>query len=308
MFWNKWFEPKAFNQGYLPEKDGHKVYFAEYGNPRGFPVLVLHGGPGGCFKAKHVKVFDLKKYRVIGFDQRGCGKSHPLGQGQKNTVQDTLDDIDRLLEHLEIYEKIIIRGGSWGSTLALLFAERHPEKVKKLLLSQIFLADEASKKWEEEGTTWFYPDIWEQIKSKVRGGYSVGEYYARLINTGEAQKQIKAISYLGSYERILGSLDPKIENKAIDEYIVASNRIYINYLANSFYLKENQIMKNIKKISSVPTLIVHNRLDFVCPPEGAFRLHKALAQSRLVIVPDKGHVSKKLYQAIAKEIKKELEN
>lgn len=306
MFWTGWFEPKPFNEGYLPEIDGHQVYYAQFGNARGFPVLVLHGGPGGSSKAKHIKMFDLKKYRIIVFDQRGCGKSHPLGQWQKNTTKDILDDIDRLLQHLEIYEKIIIKGGSWGSSLALLYAERHPEKVKQLLLSQIFLADEESKKWEEEGTALFYPDIWEQIKSKVRGNYSIGEYYAKLINTGEAKKQAKAISYLGSYERLLGCLNPKIEPKVLDEKNVASNRIYINYLANDFYLKENQIMKNIKKIANIPTLIVHNRLDFVCPLGGAYRLHKAMHNSKLVIVPDKGHVSSLLYKTIATETKKEI--
>ena len=308
MFWSKLFEPKPSKEGYLPEVDGHQVYYADYGNPRGKPVLIFHGGPGGSCKPKQTAGFDLKKYRVLMFDQRGCGKSHPLGQWNKNTTKDLLDDTIRLLNHLNINDKLILRGGSWGSTLVLLFAEKYPEKVEKLILTQIFLANKSDLQWEREGSSLFYPDIWEKISSSVSRGAVLGEYYAKLINSGERKKQIKAVSLYGAYERILGSLNPVLEDKVIDEKIVASNRIYMNYAANNFYLRDNEIMKNIKKISHLPSLILHNRLDFVCPLQGAYQLHKALPNSKLVIVPEKGHVGELLHKTIKKEMKEFLRN
>ena len=131
MFWDKWFEPKPFNSGFLPEKDGHKVYFAEFGNPNGKPVLVFNGGPGGSFHPYRAKYANLRKYRVIMFDQRGCGRSEPSGKVGNNTTQDLLNDTTRLVNHLKINQKIILWGASWGSTLALLWAEQNPEKNRQ---------------------------------------------------------------------------------------------------------------------------------------------------------------------------------
>ena len=141
MFFEKWFLPKPYNEGYLPEDNGHKVYFAEYGNKNGKPILIFHGGPGGSCRAKHIKGINLKKYRVIAVEQRGCNRSEPMGEIKNNTTKDLLNDYDRLINHLNINEKIILRGASWGSTLALLWAERNPDKVEKMVLSQIFLAN-----------------------------------------------------------------------------------------------------------------------------------------------------------------------
>ena len=130
QWWLKWREPKPFNEGYLPEADGHRIYFAEYGKKGGKPVLLTHGGPGGQTHAGHAAVFDLKKYRVIMFDQRGCGKSLPAGKLENNTMEDTLWDMKRLYEHLQLKEKVILRGASWGSTVMLCFAEKYPELLQ----------------------------------------------------------------------------------------------------------------------------------------------------------------------------------
>lgn len=303
MFFSKFFEPKPFNSGYLAEKDGHRVYFMEVGNPKGEPVLFFHGGPGGEAKARHTKCLDLKKYRAILFDQRGCGKSLPEGQWNKNTTDDLIDDTIRLLEHLNVQDKLILRGASWGSTLALKFAIKYPEKVKMLLLSQIFLGNNEDKEWIEEHSSHFYPDIWEKITSFVPSSDTVPEYYAGLISSGQRKKQEKALTYYGAYERLLGSLDPKFEPKEADEKSLAAARIYFNYTNKRFYMKEDEIIKNIRKISNIPALIVHNRLDFVCPLKGAYRLHKSMPNSKLVIVPEKGHVGKLLYKTIKKEIR-----
>ena len=308
MFLSFLFEPKAFHADYLPEKDGHRVYYQEFGNKKGKPVLIFHGGPGGAARARHAKVFNLRKYHVIMFDQRGCGMSQPEGQWNKNTTADLIDDAKRILDVCGIKERVIVRGGSWGSTLALKFAETFPDKVEALLLSQIFLANSESREWEEEGSQNFYPDIWEDICSFVPENETVASFYADLINSGERGKQGKALSYYGAYERLLGTLNPRLSPKEVEEKEVASARIYMNYAAKRFYLKDDEIMKNIKKITHIPTLIVHNRLDFVCPLRGAYRLHKALKNSKLIIVPEKGHVGRLLSETIKVEIRDFLQD
>ena len=302
----KLFEQKPFNQGYLPEVDGHAVYFMEFGNPKGLPILFFHGGPGGRCKAKHTSGFDLKKYRLIMFDQRGSGNSRPKGQWEKNTPMYTISDAERLLDYLgiAINDKVILRGGSYGSTLSLLFAIKNPERVSKMLLSQIFLARLEDRKWIEEGSSKFYLDILDDINKPAMG--NVADYYATLINSVERKKQEEALSYFDSYEYLLGQLNPTLNHVVATEDNVASARISINYFANDFYLTDDYILKHIKKIAEIPTLIVHNRLDFVCPPDGALKLKKELNNVDFVMVADSGHVSKKLYVTLAKKIKEFL--
>ncbi len=305
MFWQKWFEPKPFNSGYLPEEDGHLVWFAEFGNPQGIPVLSFHGGPGGSSRAKHAKSVNLKKYRLIMFDQRGAGHSLPLGKIQHNTTQDLLNDATRLLNHLNINQKIILRGASWGSTLALLWAEQYPEKISKILISQVFLANQEFLNWEFDGMRGFYPEIIEQMEKESHG--NIRGYYNKLIQSNNLQKQLEATNKYGWYERICGSLTPCFANfTELSEKELASNRIYLHYAANNLFLGDNNILDNIHKIKDIETLIVHNRLDFVCPFKGAWDVHKALPNSRLVIVPEKGHVGKLLSQTIQKEFSGEL--
>ena len=302
--WTKLFAAKPFHQGYLPVADGHSVWFAEYGNPHGKPVLMTHGGPGGRCKVKHIKGFNLRKYRIIMFDQRGCGNSLPRGSLIHNTTDDILFDMERLLEHLKIKEKIILRGGSWGSTIALLFAEKHPEKIEKLLLSQIFLADEMSKQWEEEQCCLFYPDMMEQLRQPLARWQTISEYYLQELTSSDPVKQKKALETYGVFEAILGSLSPHWEKyETVNEKELNSMRIYAHYSAGHFFLKNKQIMHQCKKIKDIPTLIIHNRLDMLCPLQGAYLLAKELRNAKLVIVPERGHFGKLLHKTLIKEIK-----
>lgn len=302
MFFAGFFEPKAFNEGYLPEADGHSVYFAEYGNPKGTPLLTTHGGPGGggC-KPRYLQGINLKKYRVIMLDQRGCGKSTPAGEMKNNSMEDTLFDFKRLLDYLNIKEKVVLKGGSWASTVMLMFAERYPKQVKKMVLSQVFLADKMNDDWILEQSGLFYPDVMEKIKAEVHGWRTIPETYAELINSRKPEEQKKAVSLFGNYERVLGNFDVEQEAGDLDDKALVSNRIYLNYFAKNFTLKSNEIMRNVKKIANIPALIVHNRLDFVCPLKNAYDLHKAMPNSKLVIVPEKGHVGKLLYKTLKKE-------
>ena len=302
--WTKLLAPKPFREGYLPIVDGHSIWFAEYGNKTGKPVLITHGGPGGRCKPYHIKPFDLKKYHIIMFDQRGCGRSLPLGCLKHNTTDNILFDMERLLEHLQIKEKIILRGGSWASTLALLFAEKHPDKIEKLLLSQIFLADQINEEWEQNQCALFYPDMLKELRKPLKNWQTIPEYYFKELISGETERQIKALETYGSFERILGSLAPhwrKVEIPAPRE--LEHTQIYAHYAVGHYFIKNNEIMRNIKKIKHIPTLIVHNRLDMLCPLQGAYELAQHLDHAKLIIVPEKGHVSKLLYKTLYKEIK-----
>ena len=301
-----WFAPKVFNQGYLPEEDGHQVFFMEAGSKDGKPVLVFHGGPGGASRLRHAEAFDRRKFRVVFFDQRGCGRSQPSGETAHNTTADLLHDAARLLDFLDIKEKVILLGGSWGATLALLFAEKYPERVKALLLSKIFLADEISAGWTDDVSGWFYPDVMDKLRRNMPENANLPEYYAEMVNSRNLSDQVKAASLYGNYERVLGQLVPVFEKKEVTQDDVNAARILINYAAAGFMLKDDQIMSNVERIRELPALIVHNRLDMVCPRIGAWRLHKALPASKLVIVPEKGHVGPLMARTLKKEIRRFL--
>ena len=299
MFWTDWFIPKEFNSGFLPEKDGHLVAFAEFGNPEGMPVLVFNGGPGGKFKPKRAKFANLRKYRVIMFDQRGTGRSLPLGCIKNNTTQDLLDDAVRLVDYLKIKEKIIVRGGSWGSTLALLWAEQNPQKVSKLLLSQVFLANEEFFNWEFGATKYIYPEYVAELEKE--SAQQISSYYNKLIQSNSLKKQLQAINRLGWFERICGSMDPAFsEFKEITEEELASHRIYMHYVANKMFLSDDEILKNAHKLKNIEIIMIHNRLDLICPYKGAYDIKQKLPHAKLISVPEFGHAGKKLYKTIQK--------
>ena len=306
MFLSKLFKPRPFNDGYLPEIDGHRVYFWEFGNPKGKVILCTHGGPGYYSQPKHAMDVDLDVYRVILFDQRGCGKSLPFGKIENNTTQDTIKDMARLLDFLGVKEKIIIKGGSFASTIALLFAEAYPERVGKVLISMIFLADDLHKKWFYEESAKFYPDVMDKIKASNKTKKSLAQDCFDKLSSGDDAQILDALSNFGSYERVVGELDPKIEVTEYDETMAAYAKIFMYYEVNDFFLSDNQIAKNIKKIENIPTLIMHNRMDFDCLVVNAYRLHKMMPNSKLVIVPDMGHGSKMMKKVWKKEIKEFL--
>lgn len=305
--WTKWFEPKPYHQGYLPIADGHEVWFAEYGNPHGKAIITTHGGPGAHCHATRAKLFDLHRYRVIMFDQRGCGNSKPFGELSNNTTADILFDMERLLDHLKIKEKVILQGGSWASTLMLLFAEKYSDKVEKLALSQIFLADEVSEKWELEQCDLFYPDMLEQLRQPLKKWQTIPEYYFKQLISSDSAQQKNALETYGMFERVLGSLSPHWGHiEEVDEKSLGYTQIYAQYAANHYYVKNNQIMHDSRKIKHIPTLMIHNRLDMLCPLKGAYQLAKELENCKLVIVPERGHVGKLLHKTIAAEIKQFL--
>ena len=293
------FNKKVFDKGWLPAEEGHEIYYQQMGNPTGEVVLNFHGGPGSCCKESHGQYFNLKKQRIIMFDQRGCNRSKADDIIALNDTKRLLKDAKRLLDYLGIKEPIIVSGGSWGSTLALLFAERYPEITKSLSVYSIFLARREDMEWMLKDSGLFYPDLLEEIRHQSEGENPY-THYAKLIFSEDLSSIQTALKYMSNYERILGRTDAKFEDVRIDNSIINSARISLYYAANRYFLEENEILKNIEKIQDIPTLIVHNRLDMCCPLKGAWDLYRSLNNAQIEIIADIGHGGKKLKKAVRK--------
>lgn len=304
MFWNL-FErmPKPFAEGYLPTTDGHSVYYYQYGNPVGIPVLSFHGGPGGSSRPKYAKLFDLKRYRFLQFDQRGCGMSQYGDLLFRNETSYLLQDAMHLLAYLHINEPVIAHGVSWGSTLALLFAEAYPKMVRSIVVSSVFLAREEDYMWVKRDSERFYPDLWAQMRQIIPDKNFYGAY-DKLLFSEQAKDNLQALSYYGCYDHKLGQLNPQFAPlEELDEKELRIARVYEHYDKNRYFINENQILRNADKIKNIPTVIAHNRMDFCCPVKQAWDLQRALPQAKFRIVPAYGHSSPKLLKEVKKMIK-----
>ena len=224
---------KTILKCYLPELDGHKIYFQVFGNPNGKPILNFHGGPGAKSKFKYVKCCDLKKYKVIIFDQRGCGNSEFKDLFYKNTTQDTINDAKRILDYLNIKEKVILFGGSWGATLALLFAEKYHELVDKMIVSQTFLARKKDVDWLYKDSKMFYPDIIEKLSPYLINTNKDLKILLKQSNT----KINKTVKYLTNYDHQIGKLKINID-KEINDRTYNYFKVYMHYYIQNYFIKE----------------------------------------------------------------------
>lgn len=297
-FWSKK-APVAFNDGYIDSGDGHQIYFHEYGNKNGDAILVFHGGPGSFSKPKHAAVFNLKKYHVILFDQRGAGKSTSDDKFKNNNTQGILRDAKAILDALKI-STVKIVSGSWGSALGLLFAEQYPEMVSKMIVYSVFLGRKQDINWISHGTKLFYPDLFQYIKVEPQEDFMRWNY--EHIFSDSIEEQDLATKKFDSYERNLGSLTPYMSMKyePLQDHRDGF-KLYMHYLYHDMFLSENQILNNVSKIKDIPVTIVQNRIDMITPLEGAWDLHKALPQSKLMVVSDLGHATDK-QMAIVKQL------
>ena len=294
---------KPYQTGFVSVGQGHSLFYQQFGNPKGTVVLSFHGGPGGCGRAKHVLDYDLKTTRVIIFDQRGCGQSRYTDAFRDNTTQATIRDAVKLLDALHIKKKIVVAGGSFGSGLALLFAEMYPQRVSKLILHSVFLMREQDALWVTHNSRLFYPDLIDEMRRQAKSD-NIVPYYHTLIFSDKYKDIQQAQKYFGSYEHQLGqTLVGFDKTPALTDSYIQSGRIYLHYEQNHFFVKDNQILDQIDHIQSIPTLIVHNRLDFCCPIAGAYDLAQVLKKARLVIVPEQGHGGPLLRKTLAKEIR-----
>jgi len=282
-------------QGMLPVSAVHNVYWEVSGNPEGKPVVFVHGGPGGGTDPKHRRFFDPAKYRIVLFDQRGCGRSTPHASLEENTTWDLVADMERLRELLGI-ERWMVFGGSWGSTLALAYAEKHPERVSELVLRGIFLLRKREIDWfYQEGASRIFPDAWEKYLEPIpesERGDLLNAYHRRLTgdDAAEALRAARAWSvWEGSTSCLLPDRD-LVARMGGDLFALAFARIECHYFVNrGFFERDSQLLDDAVRIRHIPTVIVQGRYDVVCPAESAWALSRALPQAELVIVPDAGH-------------------
>lgn len=273
--------------------DVHQVYWEETGNLDGIPVIFLHGGPGAGTQAWHRQFFNPEKYRIILMDQRGCGRSRPFAEIKENKTQNLVADLEQLRQHLDI-EKWVVFGGSWGSTLALVYAETHPDRCLGLILRGVFLATQAEKDWFMRGMQNFFPEISYQFQTAfdVDPADLLPFYYEKLQDPDPEIHRLAAYHWF-SYESSCATLIPSAPTpyEAYSDEMLALARLEAHYFYHDFFLAPDQIIQNSAALKDLPIMIVQGRYDVICPPVSAWRLTQYLANAHLTFINDAGHSS-----------------
>src|SRR5688572_20796220 len=288
-------EVQPYRTGFLDVSPEHSLYFEESGNPNGKPAVFLHGGPGGGTSPRQRRFFDPARYRIVLFDQRGCGKSKPHASLHENTTWHLVADIEALRQHLGI-ERWVVFGGSWGSTLALAYAEKHPSRVSGLVLRGIFLLRRWELEWfYQRGAGLFFPEAFRAYLAPIPEAERadlIAAYHKRLVSDNPVVRQEAARAWSvweASTAHLIQDHD-YIASCAGDEFSLAFARIECHYFVNHGFLeRENQLIEDVPKIRHIPATIVQGRYDVICPVESAWELHRAWPESELRIVPDAGH-------------------
>lgn len=280
----------VYKKGYFPVSDGHDLYYELYGNPKGVPVVFVHGGPGAGFSAKHRKFFNKNVHNVLFYDQRGAGKSRPFAAVENNDTWKLVEDMYLLIKHFFGKKKVYLMGGSWGSTLSLVYAISHPDTVKGMVLRGIYLAtDEENEHYTGGGVEKFFPDAWERFSKLLPKGFRGNPVKYFFEKMGSSNKET---SYKYKYEWTFYevSIAKLVFNLKESKKMAKEHRLFKSmspletyYIANNCFLPNNYIMNNIKKIRHLPVSIINGRYDMICPPVIAYRLHKALPKSRLFL-------------------------
>lgn len=286
---------EPYDRGMLAVSSLHTLYYEQSGNPRGKPVVFVHGGPGGGTNAKCRRFFDPAAYRIVLFDQRGCGRSTPHAELTDNTTWDLVADMERLREHLAI-ERWQVFGGSWGSTLALAYAQSHPERVSELVLRGIFMLRRSELEWfYQKGCDTLYPDAWEAYLSaipEVERGDLMSAYYRRLTHPDHAVRMATARAWSiweGATSFLLQDA-AYIASSGQDAFALAMARIECHYFVHGgFFEHDDQLLRHVDRIRRIPAVIVQGRYDVVCPMRSAWDLHRAWPEADLRIVRDAGH-------------------
>ena len=289
-------EIKPYARHELAVAQPHVLYVDESGNANGLPVVFIHGGPGAGCDALSRRFFDPNLYRIVTFDQRGCGRSTPHASLDNNTTWDLVADLERIREHLGI-DKWVLFGGSWGSTLALAYAQTHPERVHALLLRGIFLCRPQDFHWfYQEGASRMFPDYWEDYLAPIPAderGDLMQAFYKRL--TGQDQiAQMHAAKAWSTWEGRTATLRPNsqvVERFSDAHRALSIARIECHYFVNNAFLDADQLLRDMPKIAHLPGLIVHGRYDVICPLDNAYALHQAWPNSELQIIRDAGHAA-----------------
>lgn len=286
---------KPYAQHELTLDKDHCIYVEEVGNPNGIPLIVLHPGPGAVTCDGYLRRFyDPQTYRIILFDQRGCGKSTPYLNTDNNNTPILINDIRVIKDFLKL-EECVLSGGGWGSLLALLYAQEYPQHIKALLLHQIFLGRKKDIEWfYQQGANQIYPDFWKDFINlvPVNERSNIPQYYFNCLHGSNELARMSAAKNWAMWEARCSSLQPHlhiVDLYSDPHYALALATMESHYIINNFFIKENQVLENIHKISSIPTYIVHGRYDMISPLNNAYDLHQALPDSNFRIVRDAGH-------------------
>ncbi len=288
---------EAFEVGRLAVEPPHELYYEQSGNPRGVPVLFLHGGPGSGASATHRQFFDPLFWRIVIFDQRGAGRSTPHGETKGNTTGDLVADIERLRVHLGI-ERWAVFGGSWGSTLALAYAEHHPDRVLSLCLRGIFLCRPSEIEWFLVGVRQVFPEHWRRFVSALPPGVNLDDWrevlssYHALLTHPDPAVHVPAARTWSTFEGSCSTLKPNpglVANFASDRVALGLSRIEAHYFVNNIFLPDNFLLDHVGRIRHLPTLIVQGRYDMVCPLRSADDLACAFPEAEYRIIDDAGH-------------------
>ncbi|MDH5537556.1 MAG: prolyl aminopeptidase [Betaproteobacteria bacterium] len=286
-------EIEPYSTGMLELDGPHRMYWEQSGNPQGSPVVFLHGGPGAGAAPAHRRFFDPAHYRVVIFDQRGAGRSAPLGEIRENTTPHLIDDIEKLRAHLGV-ERWLVFGGSWGSTLALAYSETHPARCSGLILRGIFLCRKSEIDWFLYGLRNLFPEAWHAFAGAIRKaerGDLLAAYYRRLTDS-DPRVHMPAARAWSIYEGSCSTLLPSPETVAYfagDVVALGLARIEAHYFSHGIFLPENSLLENIGRIRGIPGVIVQGRYDAVCPIVSADDVHRAWPEAEYVVIPDAGH-------------------
>lgn len=282
-----------YSTGFLEVNDIHSLYWEQSGNPDGVPVLLLHGGPGAGATPTHRRFFDPDHYRIIIFDQRGAGRSTPLGCLEDNTLPELVGDIEALRERLNI-ERWHLFGGSWGSTLALAYSQQYPQRCIGMILRGIFLLEQTEVDWFLYGMKMIFPEAWEQFAAVIpEEGHDdlLRAFHERLTSPDDKARMGAAIAW-SLYEGACSSLLPNYETITTDEqksHALALARLESHYFLKHVIPAEDSLLNGIDKIRHIPATIIHGRYDIICPIATAHRLHEIWPEADYIVVPDGGH-------------------
>lgn len=285
---------EPYESGMLDAGDGHRVYWELCGNPRGKPAVFLHGGPGGGCSPDHRRLFDPQRYRVLLFDQRGCGRSTPHAGLEANTTWHLVEDIEALRRMLGV-EAWLVLGGSWGSALALAYAQTHPRHVTELILRGIFTLRRAELHWYyQEGASWLFPDKWERFLAPVPESDrdDLMAAYRRILTGPDPKTRLEAARAWSLWEGETITLLPDERTSTqfgMDDYALAFARIENHYFVNGGFFEEGQLIREAHRLHDIPGVIIQGRYDVATPAKTAWELHRAWPQAAFHLVPDAGH-------------------
>jgi proline iminopeptidase len=289
-------EITPFHSFFLTTTSNHRVYVEQSGNPAGIPVIFLHGGPCSGTKPDHRRFFNPERYQIILMDQRGCGLSTPFGELQHNTTQDLIADMEQIRQQLGIQQWLLF-GGSWGGTLALLYAQQYPQTVSAMILRGVFLARQADMDWflyPDNGVSRIYPQRWQALQVCLAD--SVENVLTRLCERVFGDNRALAEQAAQQWQAWGGQValgnDFQYSEQPVSERDLLQVQMELHYAKQRYFINENQILENCGILQAIPTIIIHGQQDLTCPLEAGWRLHQALPQAEYVVLPNSGHIAK----------------